>query len=130
VVSTRPRKVWYKRNNIYNNDLSRRLDGLPPPLAATEELDIDHDNDTTENDDGDSQNDEYSHVSTNPQPKKTEILVCHGLQDPVVSDQSLEGALATLTQNRHIVSLLQLQGAKHGFNNPAQVFNDNPAIAL
>jgi dienelactone hydrolase len=62
--------------------------------------------------------------------KKTEILICRRLQDPFVSDQSLERALATLTVTGHIVSLLQLQGAKHGFTNPAQDVNDNPAFAF
>jgi dienelactone hydrolase len=30
---------------------------------------------------------------------------------------------------RHTTSLLQLKDAKHGFTNPAQDFNENPAFA-
>jgi dienelactone hydrolase len=102
------------------------FDGLPPP-PAEEELDQDSGNqDDTDTDvNGNLQN-----KNASPPQKKTEILICHGLQDPFVSDQSLERALATLTVTGHIVSLLQLQGAKHGFTNPAQDFNDNPAFAF
>jgi dienelactone hydrolase len=94
------------------------FDGLPPP-PAEEILDTD-----TE------LNGDYQKDNASPPKKKTEILVCHGLQDPFVSNESLERALATLTVTGHIVSLLQLKGAKHGFTNPAQDFNDNPAFAF
>jgi dienelactone hydrolase len=57
---------------------------------------------------------------------RTEVLICHGTKDPFVSDESLERALACLQQQSHITtSLLQLQGARHGFTNPAQDFNAN-----
>jgi len=61
---------------------------------------------------------------------RTEVLICHGTQDPFVPDQALERALETFTKHRQTVSLLQLKGAKHGFTNPAQDFNDNPAFAF
>jgi dienelactone hydrolase len=101
------------------------FDGLPPPAAAAAAAAaMDNDNENENPDD----NDTDAYVDTTQ--KKTEILLCHGTEDPFVSDQSLERALATLTVNRHIVSLLQLSGAKHGFTNPAQDFNDNPAFAF
>jgi dienelactone hydrolase len=93
------------------------FDGLPPPPVE----EVDNDNDTTDT--------VVDNISSPPK-MKTEILLCHGLQDPFVSGQTLERALATLTQTGHIVSLLQLKGAKHGFTNPAQDFNDNPAFAF
>ena len=57
-----------------------------------------------------------------------DVLICHGTQDPFVSEQMLEDALATLQAQRCRTTLLQLP-AKHGFSNPAQDFNPNPAFA-
>lgn len=57
-----------------------------------------------------------------------DVLICHGTNDPFVSNETLEAALATLQAQRFRTSLLQLS-AKHGFTNPAQDFNDNPAFA-
>ena len=60
----------------------------------------------------------------------TEVLICNGVLDPFVPHESLEGALALLQELQyHRTSLLQLSNAKHGFTNPAQDFNDNPAFA-
>ncbi|GAX11084.1 hypothetical protein FisN_9Hh174 [Fistulifera solaris] len=59
-----------------------------------------------------------------------EILICNGVEDPFVSSQTLENALATFQQYGHRLSLLQLKGAKHGFTNPAQDSNENPAFAF
>jgi len=61
---------------------------------------------------------------------RSEILICHGTKDPFVSDAALENALATFQHHRHLASLLQLQGAKHGFSNPAQDFNENEAFGF
>mmetsp|Transcript_8718 Transcript_8718/g.16615 ORF Transcript_8718/g.16615 Transcript_8718/m.16615 type:complete len:366 (+) Transcript_8718:62-1159(+) len=58
-----------------------------------------------------------------------DVLICHGTEDPFVSDENLEKALATLQAHRFRTSLLQLP-AKHGFTNPAQDFNENPAFAF
>jgi dienelactone hydrolase len=90
------------------------FDGLPPPPAALE------------NDEDDDDNGSQTVTAT----KKTEILICRGTEDPFCSDESIERALQTLTHNRNIVSLLQLQGSKHGFTNPAQDFNENPAFGF
>jgi dienelactone hydrolase len=59
-----------------------------------------------------------------------EILICHGTEDPFVPAEALGRALETLQYFRHTTSLLQLKGAKHGFSNPAQDFNDNPAFGF
>ena len=59
-----------------------------------------------------------------------EVLICNGVEDPFVSDDSLEAALEILQSYGHRTSLLQLKGAKHGFTNPAQDFNENPAFAF
>jgi len=58
-----------------------------------------------------------------------EVLICHGAEDPFVSDASLERALETLQRCGYVTtSLLQLKEAKHGFSNPAQDFNPSPAF--
>ena len=60
---------------------------------------------------------------------EAEVLICHGVDDPFVTNDILENALSTLHNLRHRTSLLQLQ-ARHGFSNPAQDFNSNPAFAF
>jgi dienelactone hydrolase len=85
-------------------------------------------------------------------PAQSEILICHGRHDPFVPETDLENALyvtfilltmyydrllknfflivrALFQKYRHITSLLQLD-AKHGFTNPAQEWNENPAFAF
>jgi dienelactone hydrolase len=57
-----------------------------------------------------------------------QILVCNGEQDPFVSKESLDNAIQTMEQFGHKVTLLQLEGAKHGFSSPAQDFNPNIAF--
>ena len=59
---------------------------------------------------------------------QAEVLICHGVNDPFVDDAQVQVAVATFQDLRHRLSLLQLQ-AKHGFTNPAQAYNDNPAFA-
>lgn len=79
--------------------------------------------------------DERAHGSNLPSPEGSasgegtaDIIICHGVEDPFVSNQSLEYALETLQAHRHRTSLLQLS-AKHGYTNPAQDFNDSDAFA-
>jgi dienelactone hydrolase len=67
-------------------------------------------------------------TSTSPTNYRCEILVCNGASDPFVSGSMLSNAIDTFTVQGHIVSLLQLQGAKHGFTNPAQQYNPNVAF--
>ena len=76
------------------------FDGLPPPTEVEEESGA-----------------------------SVDVLICHGTKDPFVSAENLERALATLQSRRFRTSLLQLP-AKHGFTNPAQDFNENPAFAF
>lgn len=62
--------------------------------------------------------------------QQCEILICHGVDDPFVSDESLDAALETFHSHRHTATLLKLEGVKHGFSNPAQEFNTNPAFGF
>lgn len=64
-----------------------------------------------------------------PLPSDCEVLVCHGTNDPFVSTDMIVAALQTLQDCRHTVSLLQLASARHGFTNPGQAHNSNPAFA-
>ena len=58
-----------------------------------------------------------------------DILICNGQLDPFVDqDTVLRHAIDTLQHLGHNVRLLQLEGAKHGFTNPAQDFNPNQAF--
>ena len=59
-----------------------------------------------------------------------EILIANGLLDPFVDQKTvLKNAVDTLQKLGHKVRLLQLEGARHGFSNPAQDFNENEAFA-
>ena len=76
-----------------------------------------------------SSNDDDTNTSSNP-PPHAEVLICNGVDDPFVSDASLEQALELLQNYGYRTSLLQLASARHGFTNPAQDFNDNPSFAF
>jgi len=56
-----------------------------------------------------------------------EMLICTGTQDPFCSNESIEHVLQVAQDNGVRTSLLQLE-AKHGFTNPAQAVNTNPAF--
>ena len=57
-----------------------------------------------------------------------ELLVCNGADDPFVSTQDLEDVKETLGHYGWHVHVLNYDGAKHGFSNPAQEWNPNPAF--
>jgi len=57
-----------------------------------------------------------------------EILICTGNNDPFVSAGDLEFAKATMGKQNFNVRIVEYDGAKHGFTNPAQDFNNNPAF--
>ena len=61
---------------------------------------------------------------------KATILICNGDLDPFVNQETdLTNAIDTFRANGHTVRLVNLEGAKHGFSNPAQDFNPNEAFA-
>jgi dienelactone hydrolase len=66
----------------------------------------------------------YDEITSADQPAAAEVLLCHGIHDPFVSDQQLASAMATFQNLQCRLSLLQLP-AKHGFTNPAQVYSEN-----
>ena len=77
------------------------FDGVPPPEQAAE----------------------------GSQGSGTEVLICNGELDPFVDKETqLKNAMATLESHGHSVRLLSLEGAKHGYTNPAQDYNPNEAF--
>lgn len=58
------------------------------------------------------------------------ILICNGQEDPFVAPGDLVGATNYLQSSGFEVEILQLEKAKHGFTNPAQDFNTNPAFGF
>ena len=57
-----------------------------------------------------------------------EVLICTGKSDPFVASEDLEFARATMQKQNFSVRIMEFDGAKHGFTNPAQDFNSNPAF--
>ena len=57
-----------------------------------------------------------------------EVLICTGKSDPFVASEDLEFARATMQKQNFSVKIMEFDGAKHGFTNPAQDFNSNPAF--
>lgn len=57
------------------------------------------------------------------------VLICNGKSDPFVKDSQLEAARNTFETNGWKVELLNLDGVKHGFTNPAQDYNPSEAFA-
>jgi dienelactone hydrolase len=42
----------------------------------------------------------------------------------------VDAAMATFRRHSCLVTLLSLEGARHGFTNPAQDFNPNPSFGF
>lgn len=57
-----------------------------------------------------------------------EVLICTGKIDPFVAPEDLDFARATMQKQNFAVRIMEFDGAKHGFTNPAQDFNSNPAF--
>ena len=57
-----------------------------------------------------------------------EVLICTGKSDPFVAPEDLAFARASMENQNFAVRIMEFDGAKHGFTNPAQDFNSNPAF--
>eukprot|EP00534_Pseudo-nitzschia_fraudulenta_P004580 CAMPEP_0201118856 /NCGR_PEP_ID=MMETSP0850-20130426/3046_1 /ASSEMBLY_ACC=CAM_ASM_000622 /TAXON_ID=183588 /ORGANISM="Pseudo-nitzschia fraudulenta, Strain WWA7" /LENGTH=364 /DNA_ID=CAMNT_0047384317 /DNA_START=175 /DNA_END=1269 /DNA_ORIENTATION=+ len=57
-----------------------------------------------------------------------EVLVCTGKSDPFVAPDDVEFAKKAMEGYSYSVQIMEFDGAKHGFTNPAQDFNSNPAF--
>lgn len=60
--------------------------------------------------------------------EKCRVLICNGADDPFVSQEMLDAALATFQRHSCRARTTSFEGARHGFTNPAQYFNPNPAF--
>lgn len=58
------------------------------------------------------------------------VLLCNGMDDPFVTPADLEAATKVFTDGGYNVEVLQISNAKHGFTNPAQAYNTNPAFGF
>jgi dienelactone hydrolase len=70
-------------------------------------------------------------VTTSDEDNKkgqAEIFAFNGIDDPFISQVDLDRAKERLEANGHKFELFQMEGAKHGFSNPAQAWNDSPAF--
>eukprot|EP00591_Stephanopyxis_turris_P016319 CAMPEP_0195532442 /NCGR_PEP_ID=MMETSP0794_2-20130614/38135_1 /TAXON_ID=515487 /ORGANISM="Stephanopyxis turris, Strain CCMP 815" /LENGTH=309 /DNA_ID=CAMNT_0040664655 /DNA_START=209 /DNA_END=1138 /DNA_ORIENTATION=+ len=79
------------------------------------------------------QRDELAPVLTDESPSSESasggtVLICNGKDDPFVSAKDLEDSKNCFEANGWTVDLQQYEGAKHGFSNPAQEFNKDPAF--
>jgi dienelactone hydrolase len=78
--------------------------------------------------------DHMKHTEIGAQPNSTSlsfpchVLICNGSKDPFVDPSDLLACAELLQGCGHKVRVLQLQEATHGFTNPAQELNDNPAF--
>ncbi|CAJ1950584.1 unnamed protein product [Cylindrotheca closterium] len=59
---------------------------------------------------------------------KPKMLIFNGALDPFVAQKDLDEVNTYLSRNNIEVQVHQLEGAKHGFSNSAQSFNENPAF--
>jgi dienelactone hydrolase len=60
--------------------------------------------------------------------RQPEVLVCNGQADPFVSSDDLATTKMMITEKGYKVTIIQYNGAKHGFSNPAQAYNENDAF--
>lgn len=67
-------------------------------------------------------------ITPSSEVTNSELLICNGVQDPFVSSEDLTVAKQLFRQHGFQVEILNLKGAKHGFSNPAQTFNENPSF--
>eukprot|EP00532_Pseudo-nitzschia_australis_P008267 CAMPEP_0168169720 /NCGR_PEP_ID=MMETSP0139_2-20121125/3789_1 /TAXON_ID=44445 /ORGANISM="Pseudo-nitzschia australis, Strain 10249 10 AB" /LENGTH=382 /DNA_ID=CAMNT_0008087159 /DNA_START=196 /DNA_END=1344 /DNA_ORIENTATION=- len=57
-----------------------------------------------------------------------DVLICTGKSDPFISRDDLESAKTVMEEKSYNVKIMEFDGAKHGFTNPAQDFNTNEAF--
>lgn len=62
--------------------------------------------------------------------KISKVLICNGMDDPFVVPDDLNKAMTYFEANAFHVEIVQLDNAKHGFTNPAQAYNPNPAFGF
>ncbi|OEU14001.1 hypothetical protein FRACYDRAFT_242354 [Fragilariopsis cylindrus CCMP1102] len=71
---------------------------------------------------------EKSTIITATKNQQRDVLICNGKSDPFVSQNDLEVAKKLMEEKMYKVTVMEFDGAKHGFTNPAQNFNENDAF--
>ena len=71
---------------------------------------------------------EKSPIITTTKNQQRDVLICNGKSDPFVSQNDLEVAKKLMEEKMYKVTVMEFDGAKHGFTNPAQNFNENDAF--
>jgi len=57
-----------------------------------------------------------------------DVLICNGKCDPFVSQDDIDITKRSMEEKMYNVTVLDFDGARHGFTNPAQKFNENNAF--
>ena len=60
---------------------------------------------------------------------KSDVLIFTGDDDPFVSAEELNAAVAVLRGSGYDCNVMRFENTRHGFTNPAQDFNPSPAFA-
>ena len=68
------------------------------------------------------------HLEQKMEQQQRDVLICTGKSDPFISRDDLEFAKTTMEEKMFQVKIIEFEGAKHGFTNPAQDSNTNPAF--
>lgn len=61
---------------------------------------------------------------------KTLVLICNGKQDPFVPQDDMKKAKMLLQSQGCEVNILNFDGVRHGFTNPAQDYNPSDSFAF
>ena len=61
---------------------------------------------------------------------KTRVLICNGKQDPFVPQDDMKKAKMLLQSQGCEVNILNFDGVRHGFTNPAQDYNPSDSFAF
>ncbi len=75
-------------------------------------------------------NDDFGDAATNTCTRKTKVLICNGKSDPFVHENDINKAKSLLEMKGCDVEILNFEGVKHGFTNPAQDYNPSDAFAF
>lgn len=67
---------------------------------------------------------------TSSATNRTQVLICNGKMDPFVQENDIEKAKNLLEIKGCDVTILNFDGVKHGFTNPAQDYNPSDAFAF
>lgn len=65
---------------------------------------------------------------TNNIKSQCQVLICTGKNDPFVPEEDIKEAKSMFEYFGHGFQVVSYEGTKHGFTNPAQSFNTNPAF--